>query len=58
MFEWLSNFFGRLAYASDKPADLTNFKCRFRGHLSGEIFYNPGGLEPNHHCQDCGEDIG
>lgn len=32
--------------------------CRLRGHPSGEIYYNPGGLEPDHRCKDCGEEIG
>jgi hypothetical protein len=32
--------------------------CRFRGHPRGEVYYNPGGLEPDHSCRDCGETIG
>lgn len=32
--------------------------CRLRGHPNGEIFWNPGGLEPDHRCQDCGEELG
>ena len=35
----------------------TNFWCRFRGH-PGVWWYNPGGLEPDMHCQRCGEDLG
>jgi hypothetical protein len=32
--------------------------CRLRGHPAGEIYYNPGGYEPNHHCRTCGDEIG
>lgn len=32
--------------------------CRFRGHPKGEIYWNPGGDEPDHHCSTCGENIG
>lgn len=32
--------------------------CRLRGHPSGEVYYNPGGDEPDHRCKDCGEEIG
>lgn len=32
--------------------------CRIKGHPNGEIFYNPGGDEPDHRCKDCGEEIG
>jgi hypothetical protein len=32
--------------------------CRLRGHPSGEVYYNPGGFEPDHHCRDCGDEIG
>lgn len=37
---------------------LYRIYCRLRGHPHGEIYYNPGGSEPDHHCQDCGEEIG
>lgn len=32
--------------------------CRIKGHPNGEIYYNPGGSEPDHRCQDCGEELG
>jgi hypothetical protein len=32
--------------------------CRIKGHPNGPIYFNPGGLEPNWKCKDCGEDIG
>jgi hypothetical protein len=54
----VNTFLYDLAYALDSPADWTNFKCRLRGHPRGEVFYNPGGYEPNHDCVDCGEDLG
>ena len=33
-------------------------KCRWQGHPKGIVFNNPGGLEPDTHCSNCGEDIG
>jgi hypothetical protein len=32
--------------------------CRIRNHPEGEIYWNPGGDEPDHRCQTCGESIG
>ena len=32
--------------------------CRFKNHPEGEVYYNPGGDEPDHHCKTCGENIG
>lgn len=32
--------------------------CRAKAHPCGEIFYNAGGLEPDHHCKNCGDVIG
>jgi hypothetical protein len=32
--------------------------CRIKGHPEGEVYYNPGGLEPDHRCKTCGEEIG
>lgn len=32
--------------------------CRAMGHPAGEIFYNPGGLEPDHRCKECGDYLG
>jgi hypothetical protein len=31
--------------------------CRMRGHPAGQIWYNPGGLEPDDRCKNCGEYI-
>jgi len=32
--------------------------CRFRNHPEGIVYYNPGGLEPDYHCRNCGDDLG
>jgi hypothetical protein len=34
------------------------FICRAKGHPNGTVWYNPGGLEPDMRCKDCGEDLG
>jgi len=34
-----------------------NFFCRIKGH-SSVIWYNVSGLEPDMHCDNCGEDLG
>lgn len=34
-----------------------NLVCRLRGHPNGQVYYNPGGLEPDDRCVDCGERI-
>jgi hypothetical protein len=34
------------------------FVCRWKGHPNGEIYYNIGGDEPDHHCKDCEDDLG
>jgi len=37
---------------------LERLWCRFKGHPKGEVYWNPGGDEPDHHCSTCGENIG
>ena len=32
--------------------------CRWRGHPAGVAWYNPGALEPDMHCRNCGDDLG
>lgn len=58
---WLRPSFWRYFLAPrDKTAWgswLSTVWCRFRGH-PGEIFYNAGGLEPDHRCKRCGETVG
>lgn len=34
------------------------FWCRLKGHPDGVWFYNVGGLEPDMHCRNCGDDLG
>jgi hypothetical protein len=36
---------------------LERLWCRYRGHPHGEVYYSSGD-EPDHHCNDCGEEIG
>ena len=33
-------------------------RCRWLGHPAGIVFYNPGGLEPDTTCRECGDNIG
>jgi hypothetical protein len=68
--EWLLNHWPRVLWPwfwqylfsdlSGLPfADKWNrIVCRWRGHPRGEVYWNPGGDEPNHDCKDCGEDLG
>lgn len=51
---WQDVFFDRQTWVEY----LIRVKCRWHGHPAGIVFYNPGGLEPNTHCSNCGEDIG
>jgi hypothetical protein len=48
---------GKRDEGNDTPW-LEVVKCRWLGHPQGEVFYNVNGLEPDHHCRDCGEEIG
>lgn len=32
--------------------------CRMRGHPAGPWYYNPGGMEPDWHCKNCGDELG
>ncbi len=48
-------------YILEKPLGerpIKRIACRVKGHPNGEVFYNVGGLEPDHHCKDCGDFIG
>ena len=53
---WLKH--GRWRFVFTEETRWFRIWCRIRGHPSGEIYWNPGGDEPNHHCEDCGEEIG
>ena len=40
---------------------LTGFKhlwCRIQGHPHSVTWFNPGGLEPDMSCENCGDDLG
>jgi hypothetical protein len=60
MKKWFSKWWWQ--YLLENPAygtpKLKAFLCRTRGHPSGVWWHNPGGLEPDMHCKDCGDDIG
>lgn len=46
-----------LAHYTDVPWWRV-IRCRWRGHPAGIVFYNPGGLEPDTTCRECGDNIG
>lgn len=37
---------------------ITVILCRINHHKCGVVWYNPGGLEPDMHCKNCGDDLG
>jgi hypothetical protein len=47
-----------LKYLFAKPFSFRALVCRGKGHPDGVIWYNPGGLEPDMHCKNCGDDLG
>lgn len=61
---WLSPSFLVYVLESNKnnePGLVNYFRnafCRFKGHSCGIVWHNPGGLEPDMHCSNCGEDLG
>jgi hypothetical protein len=55
-FWWLTRA-GR-EYLFAKPFTFEKLKCRWQGHPHGVLWFNAGGLEPNMHCKDCGDDLG
>ena len=54
--KWFSYCFWE--YLLKHPVSIKKFFCRIGGHKPGPIFYNPGGLEPDMHCKECGDDLG
>ena len=45
----------------EKPRFITGLRhlvCRWRGHPAGVGWFNAGGLEPDMHCRNCGDDLG
>ena len=56
---WYAYLFGRPAW--NRHYEWPGWRmiwCRSRGHPSGVVYMNPGGLEPDLHCRNCGEDLG
>ena len=49
---------GWYRYLLEDNTGWRNIWCRLRGHPMGEIFFNTGGLEPDHRCRNCHEIIG
>lgn len=45
-------------YLLAKPRSWTAFWCRMKGHPEGTVWFNPGALEPDMHCKNCGDDLG
>lgn len=54
---WLKSGRWRHAFLFEETRTYRIY-CRIKGHPNGEIYYNPGGDEPDHRCKDCGEEIG
>ena len=60
--KWLSMWWYR--YLFSKPSNYYNvsrwyaIKCRLKNHPNGWVWYNPGRLEPDCHCKDCGDELG
>ena len=44
-------------YLFAKPLSLRAVICRWNGHKCGVVWYNPGGLEPDMHCRNCGDNL-
>jgi len=42
----------------EKPFTIRKLLCRRKGHPCGVVWYNPGGLEPDMHCRNCGDNLG
>lgn len=53
-----------MKYLTERPCDRRRFFCRMCGHRDwhgkryGVAFYNLTGLEPDMHCNNCGDDLG
>lgn len=45
------------AYTGKLRDSLNRYRCRFKGHPDGQVFYNPGGLSPDERCKGCGDYI-
>jgi len=60
--KWLSIEWWKYLFAPrNRNSDLSKIKtviCRARNHPAGVRWYNPGGIEPDMHCRNCGDDLG
>jgi hypothetical protein len=55
---WWNYLITGRCYPKDKPViGWRQFWCRLRGHPCGPIWYNPGGLEPDMSCKNCGDQL-
>lgn len=45
-------------YLFEKPFNLRKLLCRIQKHKCGPIWFNPGALEPNMYCKNCGDYLG
>ena len=55
---WKYLFEPRKSWRQQAVSWLTTMRCRLAYHPCGTVYYNPGGLEPDMRCKDCGEDLG
>lgn len=58
--EWWKYLFTNLPSSTwlGEEGNLERVLCRIKGHPRGEIYFTVYGDEPDHHCKDCGEDLG
>lgn len=63
--KWLSPWWYQYLFSDLKWAygeawywPLKVIVCRIKGHPRGWVYYNPGGMEPDYSCKDCGDEIG
>ena len=56
MYKWFTKEW--YIYLFKDNTGIKNILCRAKGHPNGVVWYNPGGLEPDMHCKECGEDLG
>ena len=55
--EWRYFFKGFRWWQLTEGTKIERVICRFRGHPNGEVYFSNWD-EPDHHCRDCGEEIG
>lgn len=55
---WYAYVFAPRAFCNDDEWLPRVWWCRMRGHPYGVVWYNPGGMEPDMRCKNCGDDLG